>query len=198
MKETPKIEAKRKAVAVWNTIARQQRRGLSTSGYATETVQRQTRRVLALCSTWLCHDVPEPIWTATVRELARETATKHGLTWSWCYEVVRQLLWLMDVDYMIEGLPVIRIGMPGKSNRRPLAVTVGGETRNDWIGDTAAGHLCELVEKGEYTFRHRNDRSRLLKAVPELRMHLEQIGTESDNGVRCVLGINVRARISFS
>lgn len=190
------IETKSKAVALWNAIAEHDKSGGTRQGYASERVQRLTRDTLALAGEWTFTRVPQSLWFAVVAALRKETDRKHGLPWDWCLEVARQLLWMMDVDHMIHGLPVIDVGPVGKHGRHATVIKTGDETRKHNVRGITVLRLGELKEKGECAFTSRVDLMRFVDDLPELRLHMETVPSKT-NIVRR-LSVDARARITIA
>ncbi len=187
--------AKRKAVDLWNAIAKHEQGGGAREGAASARAQDLARQALGLAQ-WRFKHVPQTLWNAVVGELRRETQSKLSLPWWWCLEIAHQLLWLMDINYMIDGLPVINIGRAGNWGRHPTITSTHGETRSHHIRGITEQRLRELKEKGQCEFTSRVDLMRFVDDLPELRLHLEPVPHRTRIIRR--LSVDARARIAFA
>lgn len=186
---------KLKAVELWNAIAEYEQGGGSREAAASPHVQTLTRDLLKLAGTWTFTRVPELLWSAVVGRLSKEITRRHTVYWWCCLEVARQLLWMMDVDYMIHGLPVIDVGPEGKYGRRATTIKTGDETRECSIQGMTALRLGELKDKGQCEFDSRAQLKRFIDDLPELHLHLETVPPAKRIVRR--LSVDARARITI-
>lgn len=100
-----KRNAKRRAVALWNEIAKHVKSGGKLTDGATvpSRVQEKTLGAIHAAREWRFPNVPRLIWRASLAELRRIIEAVKGagkaLDWYTCAEIAHVLNWLMDADY---------------------------------------------------------------------------------------------------
>lgn len=167
------MRVKRKAVALHNALVS---KPVTTNAPASSRVQRLARELVALAGEWHFPNVPQPVWYAVVRSIRDETKQKRELGWWWCGEIARQLLWLMDVDYMIEGVPSVAVGKVGKHSRAKTVVRCrGAKPRHFELSGNNQQALKNLAKKGKHDFGHGQYLQRFIDELPELHPHIERV-----------------------